>query len=316
MRWAIAVDLGATNTRVGLVNEEGSIKEKITAPTPGAPLTAEGVGAFLVSLIRQLQSEAHPPVVGIGISAAGPVDIHQGLLVNPPNIPIRNIPLVEPLQRAFGIPVYLANDCHAGVIGEAYFGDGSGIENLAYITISTGIGGGILSGGKLLLGTKGNAVEIGHFLVDTSYNLVCGCGHPGHWERYASGRFLPDFFRAWSTKHGHAQEERYSSAQDLFRAADRNEPVVLAFLEELGTINGRGLSDVIVAYDPERIVLDGSVILSNTQHILPAMIRHTDRFLPLPEIHVSQLHGDAPLLGASILASGYQTKIGTLKLSD
>jgi glucokinase len=309
MPYGIAIDLGATHTRVGLIDESGEILKRISAPTPHVEIPY-----FLISLIRKTAStDELLKAAGIGISAAGPVDVKKGLLVNPPNLPFRNIPLVEPLYKAFGMPVRLANDCHAGVLGEVYFGGLGQKENLAYVTLSTGIGGGILAEGRLLLGREGNAAEIGHFLVDTTYSMRCGCGYPGHWEAYASGRFLPSFFTRWC-EHHHKQVPRiFQTAEEIFQAAREGEIITEEFLETLGRINGRGMSDVIVAYDPALIVLDGSVALNNYSLLVPPMEEHIDRFLPLPEIRLSSLAGDAPLLGASVLARGCVTNIGSLQ---
>jgi glucokinase len=309
MPMGIAIDLGATSTRAGLIEPTGTILHRIAAPTP-----REGITDFLVSLIRMVASpDEISRATGIGISAAGPVDIRRGTLVNPPNLPVRDLALVDPLQEIFGIPVYLANDCHAGVLGEACFGAAQGMENVAYITISTGIGGGILANGRLLLGRNGNAAEIGHFVVDTTYNMICGCGRPGHWEGYASGRFLPAFYRTWYAVHQRSPPTEFPAmAEEIFLAAEKDEGYAREFLETVSIINGRGMSDVIVAYDPERIIMDGSVALHNYSWLVPPMIGHIDRFLPLPEICQSPLTGDAPLLGASILAHGYETDIGSL----
>jgi glucokinase len=219
---------------------------------------------------------------------------------------------VEPLGAEFGVPVRLANDCHAGVLGEAVFGAGTGCRDQVYITLSTGIGAGVVSRGRIILGRDGNAAEIGHFHVDSTWNLTCGCGGTGHWEGYASGRFLPRFFARWCELAGHPAGNAGSlSAEGIFSAARMRDPAALGFLEALGEINGRGISDVIVAYDPSLIVLDGSVVLRNGDLILPCLLQHVDRFLPPPEIRLSSLDGLAPLLGASVLARGYETVIGS-----
>ena len=329
----IAVDLGATTTRVALFGPGREIRGRISSPTPGSGGSPAIVARHLAGLIREVLTAAPGPApAGIGISACGPIDHRRGAIVRPPNLPFGEIPLAGPLGDEFGIPVRLANDCHAGVLGEVAFGAGAGERNLVYITLSTGIGGGVLSGGKLVLGRDGNAAEIGHFHVDSTYGLPCGCGGRGHWEGYASGRFLPRFFARWCEISdprgvrdrpggrgaplgripGPGPAETAGSAEDIFAAARRGEPAALGFLEALGEINGRGISDVIVAYDPARIILDGSVILRNEDLILPFLLPCIDRFLPLPEIQVTALDGLAPLCGASILARGYDTPVGSL----
>jgi glucokinase len=193
-------------------------------------------------------------------------------------------------------------------------GQGKGRDDVVYLTISTGIGGGVISGGRLLLGRQGNAAEIGHFHVDSTYDLPCGCGRTGHWEGYASGRYLPWFFGEWCRFHAKPHWGP-DTAEDIFASARKGDEDVLRFLKELARINARGISDVIVAYDPEIIILDGAVIRSNADLLFPAIMESVDRYLPLPEIVISELSGDAPLLGAAVIAGGYETGYGDFGLS-
>lgn len=313
-RAALAIDLGATRTRVAIVNGEGEILRKTEHPTWTQESTAESITSSIARSARALiLEESGTELVGAGVSVAGPVDVARGVVVNPPNIPFREIPIVAPLQEALHLPVRLANDCHAGVLGEMAYGRGSGRGNVVYVTISTGIGAGVVENGRVLLGRGGNAAEIGHFTLDTTYNLVCGCGHRGHWEGYASGRFIPRFFAAWSERRGMVSRG-FGRPEDIFRAASEGNEDALAFVQELGRINARGISNIVVAYDPELIVLDGAVARLNRGLILPPIMEHADRFLPLPEIEFTALEGDAPLLGAAILASGYDTMFGPLEV--
>lgn len=318
MKPVIAVDLGATNIRVAQVYGEGIIRKKVTTHTPAFPMVPEDISSHIIDTIHSIVPESRiSRFEGIGISVAGPVDSCRGIVVHPPNISLPEIPLVDPIHEKFGLPVRLINDCPAGAIGELYFGAGKGCRNFVYITISTGIGGGVIAGGKILLGRQGNAAEIGHFHVDNRYNLICGCGSPGHWEAYASGRHLPEFFSRWCLENGiNLPQEEVSSPSDIFDLGRADHPHLDIFIEELGRINGRGISNVIVAYDPARIILDGSVIRNNPDLILPPLLRHVDRFLPLPQIIMSRLEGLAPLLGASIIARGYDTTAGSLLAWD
>jgi glucokinase len=310
----VAIDLGATTTRAALVGSGGQILARRSSPTPSSGESPGIITRHLAELIRGVISAVEGSTPGaIGISAAGPVDHRRGAVVRPPNLPFREIQLVDPLGTEFGLPVRLANDCHAGVLGEAIFGAGAGCRDLVYITFSTGIGGGVVCNGRLVLGRDGNAAEIGHFHVDSTWNLPCGCGGTGHWEGYASGRFLPRFFARWCDREGVIPGGMdTSSAAGILGAARQGNPAALGFLEALGEINGRGISNVIVGYDPSRIVLDGSVVLRNGDLILPGLLAHVDRFLPLPEIRLTSLDGLAPLLGASVIARGYDTAIGSL----
>ena len=313
-RPVVAVDLGATTTRVALFGTGGTILAWNSSPTPSSGDSPDVIIRNLAGLIGNLLSAAPgSSPAGIGISAAGPIDHRRGSIVRPPNLPFEEIPLADPLGEEFGLPVRLVNDCHAGVLGEVVFGAGAGCPDLVYITLSTGIGGGVVSNGRLVLGRDGNAAEIGHFHVDSCWNLPCGCGGTGHWEGYSSGRFIPRFFSAWCRSEGKDPGGiDASSAAGIFGAAGKGDRVALGFMEALGKINGRAVSDVIVAYDPSCIILDGSVVLRNEDLVLPYFLPHVDRFLPLPGIRLTALDGLAPLYGASILARGYDTPIGPL----
>jgi glucokinase len=312
MKAVIAVDLGATNTRIGLYENSRPAADPVTFMTPRYPRDVGEITSLLTDRIRQMFRIAGvTEIKGIGISVAGPVDHQSGSVIRPPNIPLPAIPLETPLTAEFGVPVRLINDCHAGVLGEAYFGILSSEKNAVYLTMSTGIGAGIISEGKILLGKRGNAGEVGHFFVDDRYHCTCGCGFPGHWEAYASGRFLPEFFTRWCAVKGIATGgDRNITPDQVFSLIRKDREKFEGFLDDLGRINARGISDIVVAYEPACLILDGSVVRENLDLILPFIEKYADRFLPLPSVGLSRLGGSAPLLGASVIACGYDTLVG------
>jgi glucokinase len=312
MKAVIAVDLGATNTRIGLYENSRPAADPVTFPTPRSPRNAGDITSVLTDRIRQvLRASGVTEIEGIGISVAGPVDHRNGSVIRPPNIPLATIPLENPLEVEFGVPVRIINDCHAGILGEVYFGGLTSETNAVYLTMSTGIGAGIISGGKILLGKGGNAGEVGHFFVDDRYHCTCGCGFPGHWEAYASGHFLPGFFIRWCTDNSIVPEcEPDTTPEQVFFRIRKDREQYRLFLEDLGRINARGISDIVVAYEPSHLILDGSVVRGNADLILPFIEKYADRFLILPSIGLSGLGGSAPLLGASVIACGYDTMIG------
>jgi glucokinase len=306
----VAVDLGATNSRAAVFDQKGRMAEKVEAKTPAGGADPAILTGFLSGLVsRVCGGTITDDIAGIGLSVAGPVNIRQGILLNPPNMPFRDVALTAPLSEEFGIPVRMVNDCHAGILGELYYGTAKGRQDVVYITLSTGIGAGVLANGRILLGRDGNAAEIGHFHVDDTYDLTCGCGHSGHWEGYASGKYLPWFFAQWCHYHGKPHWGP-DTAEDIFHSARGGDDDVLRFLGDLSRINARAVSDVIVAYDPELIIFDGSVMRSNADLLLGPMIDAVDRYLELPEMVMTDLAGDAPLLGASVIARKYDTEFG------
>ena len=201
MGYVIAIDLGATRTRAAVIEGNGRQETRIERRTPHGE--NDSLIGFLSGLIREMRGslKSEGPT-GIGLSVAGPVDINRGMLLNPPNMPFRNVPLTSTLSRGISLPVRMVNDCHAGLLGELTYGRAENEQNVVYITISTGIGGGVLANDRIILGRSGNAAEIGHLYVDNTYALPCGCGNISHWEGYASGRSLPRFFSKWCHRHG------------------------------------------------------------------------------------------------------------------
>ncbi|MDT8356867.1 MAG: ROK family protein, partial [Methanomicrobiaceae archaeon] len=187
-----------------------------------------------------------------------------------------------------------------GVIGEHWTGSARDHNNAVYLTISTGIGGGVMVDGRPIFGRGGNAGEIGHLFVDDSYHLRCRCGETGHWEAYAAGGSLPKFYAIFCSANGYPVPERRAvNTEEIFEAAAGGDRAVLAFMDMLGKINARGVSDVVVAFDPEIIILDGGVGRNQSERIISSLSPYLDEYLNPPPIRRTVLDGNAPLLGAA-----------------
>ncbi len=301
MTTVIAVDLGGTNLRAALVGSDATILAYGAVPTPTTGPSGEVITAAIAARVEALlASPEGSEATAIGVASAGPIDPARGWVVGSPNMAFPVVEIVEPLRERFGLPVTLINDARAGVLGERWAGAARGSDNVVYITLSTGIGGGAVVNGRLLLGMSGNAGEIGHIPIDTRYNLVCGCGFPGHWEAYASAKNIPGFFAAWREAAG-VRDGAFdaSSTRAIFEAARAEDPVALAFMEALGEVNARGVSTVIVAYNPCVIVFDGPIACHYGDIVFRHMDPFIDRYLALPRLVVSDLGGQAPILGAA-----------------
>ena len=192
VKYIIGIDIGGTWTRVALctddLNEANMILKSIKTPKD----TEYSIANSLIVMITELLYDndiKEEQIVGIGLASAGPLDMDTGEIFNNANLGFKVIPLKTPLEEKFpGIPIYLINDGNASVLGVHYFeADDEEKDNLVYITMSTGIGGGVVCNGKLLLGKEGNAAEIGHGVVDPSSIIQCNCGAHGCWEVYSSG---------------------------------------------------------------------------------------------------------------------------------
>lgn len=287
-----AIDLGGTRTRVALVAPGGRVLARESFPTPSGGPSPEAVTDAIEAAVRRVAGGSPG---AIGVSTAGPLDFAAGAVVAPPNLPYPRIELAGPLEAAFGVSVTLINDARAGALGEHAHGAGRGCQNLVYVTISTGIGGGVIADGRLLSGRGGNAGEIGHITVETRYDLVCGCGYPNHWEGYCSGRNLPRFY-AVQKENG---DPDLGTAEAIFGAARAGVPAACRFLDAVAVLNARALSTLVVAYDPERIILDGAVARVQADLLVGPAVARMEEFLPRPGVVVTPLGGDAPLLGAA-----------------
>jgi len=265
--------------------------------------------------VKDLQAVLHLQpnnLRGIGIGAIGPLDTRRGGIDNPPNLPgYRFIPLVEPLTTEFRVAVNLLNDCVAGVVGERTVGPGASEENLAYITISTGIGCGVYVDGHLLLGKDGNAHEVGHVVIDHQGKLLCGCGKRGHWEAYCSGRNLPNYARMILEGDQQSLEESildaYTggdlsklTARMIYDGAKKGDRTSLRIVEETGRLNAIGFANVVNVYDPALISVGGKVVLENEELILNPIKRRLSEYVvnKPPKIGLTSLGEDIVLYGA------------------
>lgn len=262
MRYIIGVDLGGTQLRAALVDEQGQIYDEVRVRTEadeGPPAVIDRIAAC-VARVRAALPEGGE-LLGIGIGAPGPLDPYEGVVLGPPNIPGWDyVPLRAIMAERAALPVELGNDANAAALGEWMFGAGRGRNNLVYVTVSTGIGGGVIADGRLLLGFRGSAAEVGLHIVD-SVGLA-------YWEDLASGTGLaraaadamPD--EPASTLHGLASPETVTAA-DVSRAAAAGDALALRLMEREGELLGIGLVNILHLFAPEQILLGGSVVMHN-----------------------------------------------------
>lgn len=309
----MGIDVGASWLRVAVADVFGSVVKRVVVATPRC---GDVVGVLLDVVEREFRGLLDR-VRAVGVGTIGPLDIERGVVVNPPNLPVGTIDLGKPLVEVLKKPVYIANDCVAAVWGEKVFGVGRDVENLVYITISTGIGGGMIVDGVLLLGKKGNAHEVGHIVVDVLRRMRCGCGGYGHWEAYASGANIPRFaallIESWTLDSDEKQSPVYRaylenalSSELIYREARRGDKLALKIVDEITKINIAGFETVVNIYDPEIITVGGSVALNNVDLVIEPVKKSIESRKGLvtdpPKIMPTPLGGDAVLLGAIALA--------------
>jgi len=186
--YVVGIDLGGTKISCALADLEGNVKAQHTTPT-NAHEGEQAVLDRIIGCVETVICEGKvtiDEVEAIGIGSPGPLDARTGIIITTPNLPFKNFNLVSPLKAKFGIPVYLDNDANVAAIGEFMLGAGKGTENMIYITVSTGVGGGAILNGKIYRGSTSNALEIGHSTVAPG-TVRCNCGNMGCLEAVSSG---------------------------------------------------------------------------------------------------------------------------------
>lgn len=307
----IAVDLGGTNTRVALFEGNTPDPQQLNkVPTEAQ----EGPEAVINRIINAIETTL--PVEGadlkIGVGAPGPLDPRKGIVFEAPNLPgWENIPLQQRLASHFGCPVGIGNDANLAALGEWCHGAGQGADNVIYLTISTGIGGGIITDGHLLLGAHGLGAELGHIVVQPGGPL-CGCGRRGHLEAVASGTAIA---RRAAERLAEGDESTLQSlggqvtAVDVGQAAQDGDALALEVIQEAAGFIGVALADFAHTFNPEVFVLGGGVsqlgdlLFDPIRRSLKASIMHRI-YLEGLRITPAALGDDSGLVGAMVLAAG------------
>ncbi|MCG0238799.1 MAG: ROK family protein [Firmicutes bacterium] len=292
-RSVLAIDIGGTKILAGVVAESGEVLSRAQVAT-GAGEGPGPVIARIVAAARTALQQAGQPVERVGVGCPGPLSVREGLVLSPPNLPGWNrIPLPSILERELGLPVAFDNDANLAALGEYRFGAGHGARCLLYVTVSTGIGGGVVLEGRLWRGPGEMGGEIGHVVVRPG-GPRCSCGRAGCLEAIASGPAL-------------ARATGLPSAREVVAAAREGDARALAVLREAGQALGQALAVGAGFLNPDRIVLGGSVALGAGDLLFGPLMATLEEAL-LPEARAglqvlpAALGGDAGLLGAAALA--------------
>ena len=304
-RFDFAVDVGGTHIRVALypVGETRPVAHRRIA-TQGPELPHERLAA----LLRDLWP-SQGTVRGIGVASPGPLDPYRGVILATPNIPQwRDFPLRAYLEERFGVPVVVDNDANAAAVAEWRYGAGRGHHHLLYLTISTGIGGGVIVADRLLRGAAGLAGELGHLTVLPDGPL-CGCGQRGHLEALASGPAIARAAEAEldrGTPSSLADLPRPLTAAQVAQAAQAGDALARAVFQRAAHFLGRAIADYLHIFNPTIVVLGGGVVQAGAVLLEPLeeALRQgvmTPAYLQNLTLTTAQLGDDVGLLGALAL---------------
>jgi len=311
MSLTCGIDVGGTKIAGGVVDESGTVVEKVRVESPATDI--EAIEDAIAELIGGLASRHDITAVGVG--AAGYVDSARSRVLFAPNLAWRDVDLKAELEERVDVPVVIENDANAAAWGEFRFGAGHDVDDLLLVTLGTGVGGGLVVDGELYRGGFGVAAEIGHLRLVPG-GVRCGCGRRGCLEQYASGSALERDVRELAAGQSTGSErllERAGGRVDdidgpmITLAAQQGDPFAVDRLAAVGDWLGQGIASLVAVLDPTVVAIGGG--LSEADELLLASARASfaqhlpgGDHRPLAEIRKATLGNDAGLVGAADLA--------------
>jgi glucokinase len=306
---AIGLDAGGTKVLGVVADASGALHDEIRCEMPATDASASA--GILVAVAGALM-ERHPGIAGVGVGAAGMVTA-DGVMRFAPNVAWREFPLRSHVEDALRVPTVVDNDANVAAWGEYLFGAGTGSTDMLMVTVGTGIGGGIVSNGRLLRGANGFAGEIGHIIVEPNGPL-CGCGNRGCWEQVAAGRAIDRMGCEVAREHPESDIGRMAGGDpDSIRgavvtaAARSGDPMAIMVLAEVGRRLGEGIAGLVNVFDSDVVVVGGGAVLAGDLLLDPAreaLARTIEggSHRPAVPVRAAALGDVAGALGAAALA--------------
>lgn len=301
----IGIDIGGTKIAIGRADINGNLEDSVRFPTN----VSRGYKAIVQEIIEKTKglSNGHS-IRAIGIGCGGPLDSKRGRILSPPNLPgWDDVPLVEDIKGVFNVPVYLENDANAAALGEFHFGAGKDISNMVYMTLSTGIGGGIILNNKLIHGVRDSGGEVGHQTILPDGPL-CNCGNRGCLEALSSGTGIARRFREklasgrTSIVTEWVKDPEEISAKIIADAAKMGDPLAIEVWDSAIYYLGIGIANIVTIVSPEMVVLGGSLIKYGESLFIKVreIVKERARLVPVDEIKIvpAKLGDDVGILGA------------------
>ncbi len=312
--YSVAVDLGGTHIRAALY--QGRDTTPLRRSRGLTPQTNDQ-GPVLEALANAIRDVLPPGTdiadIAIAVGTPGPVDPFQGRILSTPNIPsLHDLPLRDWLASRFSTTIMIGNDANLAALGEYTFGAGQGAADIVYLTIGTGIGGGVITSGRLLLGHRGLGAELGHITIDP-LGPRCGCGRPGHLEALASGPAIAREARARlaagtasSLAALYRTDPLAVTTEQVAGAARQSDPLAQTLVAETAALLARFIADCLVIFSPQRVILGGGVMALGELLLEPirrGVSTNAMATVYLEELTIcaAQLGDDAGLLGGLAL---------------
>jgi glucokinase len=282
MQNIIGVDLGGTNIKAALVSQKGKMIKKYETKTEAK----KGTKAVINNIISAIKKVSSGKILGIGIGSPGPLDYKKGTILNPVNLPFRNVPLRKVIENKFKLKTFLDNDANCFTLAEAIFGQGKKYENTVGITLGTGLGGGVVINKKIYHG-RNNAAELGHMTINYD-GPKSRCRNNGCIETYVAARGIKRIYKG-------------SDPYSIYKLALQGNKKAIKTFKEMGYYLGIGLANIIYTIDPDIIVIGGKI--SNSWNFFSKSMNKTvkERYFSKPCKIVKSNLKNAGILGAGAL---------------
>jgi len=308
--YVVGVDLGGTKILTALANLEGRILAKSRQLTKAK----EGPEAIINQIVASIEEVTgktnidNNKIRAVGVGCPGPLNVEKGIIYNTPNLNLKNVNIKEALEAKLTAPVFIENDANAAALGEKWFGAGQERDNLIYMTISTGIGGGIIINRRLYHGANDSAGEIGHMVIDPTLDVECGCEDQGCWEAIASGTAIGRLGRE-AIEQGKKSKmtDLVSEVEEIdgatvTKAAANGDKVALEIIERVTNYLGIGVANLVNILNPEMVIIGGGVTKAGEMILEPIREVVAERALDAPagvvEIVSAELGDDVGVIGA------------------
>jgi len=284
----IGIDLGGTKILTAVADDNGEIIARVKLATEtelGQERIKKNIFKSIYKVLEKTDIKIEK-IKSIGIGSPGPLNVEKGIIYESANLPIKNMEIVDLIEKETGINTYLQNDANTAALGEKVFGAGKEADDLLYITISTGVGGGIIINGKIYYGHTGNAGEIGHMTVDPT-GPKCGCGNYGCLESFSSGTAIKNMAKKAiendeSTLSKKLAKDQKLSAKLVAKAAAKGDQKALDIFAKAGYYLGIGIANLVNIFNPEMIILGGGVLKAKEYFLDRAKEEFKKRALKAP----------------------------------
>jgi|SRR5699024_423632 len=311
MKRIIGIDIGGTTVKIGILKITGDLECKWEIPTDKSDEGQSIVRQICQSIENRIDElfiqKQH--IMGIGIGAPGFIEAESGLIYEAVNIGWKNVELTKQVQDILGLPAFLENDANVAVLGENWLGAGNQNKNVLAVTLGTGVGGGIISGGKVLNGANGTAGEIGHMTVEPDGDL-CNCGRKGCLETIASATGMVRQAMEMIKKHPTSllakryHKQNKITAKDIFEL-EKHDEAASNIIRYTTNVLGMSLANVAAVLNPSKIIIGGGVSKAGDQLLSRIKVGFSKFALPrindVCELKIACLGNDAGIIGAAFL---------------